>query len=247
MVRSPLFNSFDSDSDFEILMSSATQFFDGETEQFASNYERKASFKDRLHIFTDAVKSTTKTSAKILDFGCGPGIIAMQLGRMGYDVTGFDGSIEMVRMSQARADKEGLKNVRFAHSEAGAPLPKQEFDTIVCSSVVEYVPEDMALISGLVASLKPNGYLLMSVPHAASLIGKAEDFVRTVKGGHRGRHLSYSLRRYRKADLCSKLNDLGLSRIQCTSFEFPFLGSVGVRLSRLPLLGAMVLIQGQRC
>jgi 2-polyprenyl-6-hydroxyphenyl methylase/3-demethylubiquinone-9 3-methyltransferase len=229
-------------------MSSATKFFDGETEQFAANYERKASFKDRLQIFTEAVQNTTKVPAKILDFGCGPGIIAMQLGRLGYDVVGLDGSAEMVHMSQSRTDKEGLKNVRFAHSEAGAALPRQEFDTIVCSSVVEYVPEDMALISNLVASLKPNGYLLMSVPHTTSLIGKAEDFVRTFNKarGNRGRHLSYSLRRYRKAELCSKLNDLGLSRIQCTSFEFPWFGAVGVRLSRLPLLGAMVLIQGQR-
>jgi 2-polyprenyl-3-methyl-5-hydroxy-6-metoxy-1,4-benzoquinol methylase len=228
-------------------MNSATKFFDGETQQFAANYERKASFKDRLHIFTEAVSKTTPLPAKVLDFGCGPGVIAMELARLGYDVLGLDGSAEMVRMSQGQADKHGLKNMRFAHSHAeGATLPLNEFDAIVCSSVVEYVQEDIALISKLISSLKPKGHLFLSVPHTSSLIGKVEDFVRSVDKGNRGRHLSYSLRRYRKDDLCLKLNGMGLQSIQCKNFEFPCFGNFGVQMSRFSILGAMVLIQGQK-
>lgn len=228
-------------------MSSATNFFDGETRQFASNYERKASFKDRLRLFTEAVRNTTQVPAKVLDFGCGPGIIAMELAQLGYDVLGMDGSMEMVRMSQRQADKHGLKNIRFAHTEAeGAALPANEFDVIVCSSVVEYVTEDMALISKLVASIKPNGHLVLSVPHTRSLIGKTEDIVRSLGKGNRGRHLSYSLRRYHKAEFCSRLKGMGLGSIQCKNFEFPWFGPFGVQISRLSLLGAMVLIQGQK-
>jgi len=171
----------------------------------------------------------------------------MELARLGYDVLGLDGSMEMIRVSQAQADKHGLKNIRFAQRDAeGAALPANEFDMIVCSSVVEYVTEDMALISKLVASLKPKGYLFLSVPHTCSLIGKAEDIVRSVRKGNRGRHLSYSLRRYRRAELCSKLNGLGLRSIQCKYFEFPWFGTFGVQISRLSMLGAMVLIQGQK-
>ena len=228
-------------------MSSATQFFDGETQQFAANYQRKAGFKDRLRIFSEAVRNTTSVPAKILDFGCGPGIIAMELGRMGYEVLGLDGSLEMVRMSQARADKEGLSRVKFAHCEAGAAQWKeQEFDAVVCSSVIEYVADDMALVAKLVASLKLNGHLILSVPNAGSLIGKAEDAIRSLKNGRRGRHLSYSLRRYDIAGFCSQLEGLGLSEVRCKSFEFPLFGPVGVRISRLPALGAMVLVQGRR-
>jgi SAM-dependent methyltransferase len=232
-------------------MNSATQFFDGETQEFAANYQRKASFKDRLQIFVDAVKATTPVPGEILDFGCGPGIISMELARLGYHVLGVDGSEGMVRMAGGQAEKLGLKNIRFEHSHAeGAALPPRQFDTVVCSSVVEYVVEDMALISKLVATLKPKGHLIISVPHTNSLVGKAEDTLRSLNSvarGNRGRHLSYSLRRYRKSDLCSKLNGLGLSDIRCKSFEFPWFGTFGVRLSRLSLLGAMVLIQGQRC
>jgi len=228
-------------------MNSATQFFDGETQQFAANYERKAGFKDRLKLFVEAVRKTTPKPAKVLDFGCGPGVIALELARLGYDLLGMDGSAEMVRMSQGRVTKHGLKNIRFEHSDAeGLTLPMDEFDAVVCSSVVEYVKEDIALIKKLVASVKPKGHLILSVPHTSSLIGKTEDFVRSVRDGKRGRHLSYSLRRYRKAELCSTLRGMGLHSIACTNFEFPLFGSLGVQISRLSVFGAMVLIRGQR-
>ena len=149
-------------------------------------------------------------------------------GRMGYDVTGAAMALsEMVRMSQARADKEGLKNVRFKHSEAGAPLPKAEFDTIVCSSVVEYVAEDMALIASLVESLKPTGHLLISVPHSASLIRQGGGFC---AHGQRWSSRLFGTSVIRcgviaKRDFSSKLNGMrDFLRIQCTSFEFSFLG-----------------------
>lgn len=231
-------------------MNSATQFFDGETKQFAANYQKKASFKDRLQIFVNAVQNTTPIPAQILDFGCGPGIISMQLARLGYDVMGLDGSAEMVRVAREQAEKCGIKNISFNHSQADhVELPTARFDAVVCSSVVEYVAEDMALISKLIASLKPGGHLIISVPHANSLVGSAEDIMRSVKSvtrGHRGRHLSYSLRRYHKTEFSSKLKHLGLVDIRCKSFEFPWFGSIGIRLSRFSLLGAMTLIQGQR-
>ena len=231
-------------------MSSATKFFDGETEQFAANYQRKASFKDRLQIFVEAVKETTKAPAQVLDFGCGPGIISVELSRLGYHVLGLDGSVEMVRMCQARAEKLGLKNIRFdRHGAEGVQLPAEFFDAVVCSSVVEYVVEDMALISKLIASLKPGGQLIISVPNVGSLMGKTEDAVRSLKratGAGRGRHLSYSLRRYHKSEFCSELNRMGLANIQCKSFEFPWFGTAGVKLSRLPILGVMVLVRGQK-
>lgn len=229
---------------------SATKFFDGETEEFAANYQKKASFKDRLNIFIEAVQTTAKAPAQILDFGCGPGIISVALGKLGYNVTGMDGSVEMVRMCQKRAEKLGLKNLRFDHHAAeGVQLPKEQFDAVVCSSVVEYVVDDMPLIEKLIASLKPGGHLILSVPNAGSLTGKAESAVKQLKRaaqGGRGRHLSYSLRRYNIPKFCSELERLGLSEIQCKSFEFPSLGTAGVKLSRFPIFGVMVQVRGRK-
>jgi len=228
-------------------MSSATQFFDGETQQFAGNYDKKAGFKDRLRLFAAAVQETTPLPAKVLDFGCGPGVIALNLANLGYEVVGMDGSAEMVRMSQGRVAKHGLKNIRFEHIEAEKlALPANAFDAVVCSSVIEYVKEDIALVKKLVASLKSKGHLILSVPHSGSLVGKAEDILRSARDGGRGRHLSYSLRRYRKGEFYSKLREMGLHSIKCTNFEFPLLGSIGVRISRLSMFGTMALIQCQK-
>jgi 2-polyprenyl-3-methyl-5-hydroxy-6-metoxy-1,4-benzoquinol methylase len=231
-------------------MDSATKFFDRETEEFAANYTRKASFKDRLHIFVEAVKNRAAAPSRVLDFGCGPGIIAVELAKLGYEVQGFDGSVEMVRMCRTRVEKLGLKNASFDHHDAAdIQLPAGRFDVVVCSSVVEYVVEDMALIAKLIASVKPGGHLILSVPNASSLMGKTEDMVRSLKkaaGAGRGRHLSYSLRRYSISKFCSELERMGLSNIQCKSFEFPLFGAAGVQLSRLPMFGVMVLVEGQK-
>lgn len=231
-------------------MKSATTFFTEDAEQFAANYTRKPSFNDRLSLFQTAVKRSAPAPARVLDFGCGPGLIASALARLGYEVLGTDGSVGMVEKSNSGAAAAGLDNLRFELVEAtAARFPAQSFDVIVCSSVLEYLPEDMAVLGYLVDSLKLGGTLLVSVPNAWSLIGITERSVRGLRRRCRldiGRHFDYSLRHYSASRFAAQLSSLGLEVQRRTSFEFPLFGHAGIRLSRIRTLGAMILFEARR-
>lgn len=231
-------------------MKSATTFFTEDTERFAANYARKPSFNDRLSLFQAAVQRSAPAPAKVLDFGCGPGVIALAVSRLGYDVLGTDGSAGMVGRANAVAAAAGLGRLRFELVDATSThFPDQSFDVIICSSVLEYLPQDMAVLGRLVDSLKMGGSLLVSVPNAWSLIGIAERSLRWLRRFRRvgmGRHFDYSLRHYSCARFAAGLSALGLDVQRRTSFEFPWWGHAGVRLSRHRMLGAMVLFEARR-
>ena len=231
-------------------MKAATTFFSEETEQFAGNYTRKPSFHDRLKLFLAAVQRSTPPPAKVLDFGCGPGVIAAAVARLGYDVLGTDGSVEMVGKSISNAAAAGLDCLQFELAEAmSAKFPAESFGVIVCSSVLEYLPQDKEVLRQLVDSLKLGGSLLVSVPNAWSLIGIAERSVRCLRRFCRldlGRHFDYSLRHYSPSQFSALLSSLGLEVQRRTSFEFPLFGHAGVRLSRIRALGSMILFEARR-
>ena len=231
-------------------MKSTTAFFTEDTEQFAANYARKHSFNDRLNLFRIGVQRSASVPAKVLDFGCGPGVIASAVSQMGSDVLGTDGSEGMVRKASFGAATAGLENLRFELMEARSTgFGAQSFDVIICSSVLEYLAQDMAVLGQLVDSLKLGGVLLVSVPNAWSLIGIAERSLRLFRRFCRvdmGRHFDYSLRHYSATRFAATLSSFGLEVQRRTSFEFPLCGKAGVRLSRVRALGAMVLFEARR-
>lgn len=231
-------------------LKTATTFFTEDTEQFAANYSMKPSFNDRLTLFQEAIQRSAQAPAKVLDFGCGPGVIASAVARLGYDVLGTDGSVGMVEKSNTVASAAGLDNLRFELLDAAsAAFPTQSFDIVICSSVLEYLPQDMVVLGRLVASLKLGGSLLVSVPNAWSLIGMAERSVRCLRRSFRldiGRHFDYSLRHYSASGFASQLSSLGMEVRHRTSFEFPLFGHASVRLSRIRIVGAMMLFEARR-
>lgn len=229
---------------------SATGFFDRHAERWAGLYARKASFRDRLELFVDAVRRAARPGARVLDVGCGTGNISLALAECGYGVLGLDGAPEMIRVARDEAQRRGLKSVEFREADiTRLALRRGAFDAIVCSSVIEYVPDDAGLLLEMCALLKPGGRLVLSVPHAGSLTGWAEDLAWRLRMGaaRDGRgHLRYSLRRYGRDELLRALAMGGFGAFRCTYFEFPIPGPVGVWLSRLPPLGVMLLAEATK-
>lgn len=74
---------------------------------------------------------------KVLDYGAGPGILALGLKKMGADVKVWDINNEM---REKAGDKIGLENI---YNEIGE-VPKNYFDIIICNLVLCIVPEDEA-------------------------------------------------------------------------------------------------------
>jgi 2-polyprenyl-6-hydroxyphenyl methylase/3-demethylubiquinone-9 3-methyltransferase len=231
-------------------MNLTTDYFTDDTENFAANYSIKPSFRDRLHLFESAVRRAASPPAKVLDFGCGPGVIASAIARMGFEVLGTDGSEGMVSRCNQEVSAEGLGNLRFEVMDASAAnFAAESFDVIVCSSVLEYLPDDKYILEVLVGSLREGGTLIISVPNAWSIVGMMERSIRWLRRSSCldiGRHFDYSLRHYSTSNFSSLLERSGLQVVGQTSFEFPWFGAVGIGLSRLRCVGAMRLYEARR-
>ncbi len=127
---------------------------------------------------------------RALDVGCGAGLLAEPLARMGAAVTGIDAAAENIAVAQAHAAAGGLGiDYRCAGVEdltAGAP----PFDLVTCMEVVEHVADRPAFLAALRALTAPGGTLVMSTPNRtalsyATLIVGAERIARTIpRGAH---------------------------------------------------------------
>jgi 2-polyprenyl-3-methyl-5-hydroxy-6-metoxy-1,4-benzoquinol methylase len=227
-----------------------TEFFDTQADRWIGLYDVKPSFKDRLDLFTRGVARVAPPGARILDFGCGPGVISMALAAQKYDVTGVDGAPRMIELAGAEAKRRNLPNATFEVVDAGRiAFAPGSFDAVVCSSVIEYVPDDTKLIADLAAVLRVGGHLLISVPQAESIVGIAEGGLSRLAAytnAERRRHLTFSLRRYHSREFARTLEAAGFGSLTFTYFESAIPGRLGVALSRWRRVGVMLLVSAQK-
>lgn len=98
----------------------------------------------------------------LLDAGCGGGLLAEPFARLGAGVTGIDASEAGIAVAREHSALSGLSvDYRCTTAEALA-AEGAGFDVVVCSEVVEHVPEPSAFVATLGSMLRPGGVLLMS-------------------------------------------------------------------------------------
>lgn len=101
---------------------------------------------------------------KILDAGCGPGILAEYLTHEGAKVVGFDISPKMVELAKKRVPN----NAMFFVADMANPLPidrNGEFDLVVASLSIDYIKDWSVLLSEFNRLLKVNGKFIFTVQH----------------------------------------------------------------------------------
>jgi len=107
-----------------------------------------------------------KPDERALDIGCGRGAALLPIARAvgpGGHATGFDISAQMVALTQADVDAEGLTNVDLQVLDASDPgLPLGTYDLIACSLVAFFLPDPAAAIASWHDLLKPGGRLGLS-------------------------------------------------------------------------------------
>jgi len=104
---------------------------------------------------------------RVLDVGCGRGVVASPLAAAGYAVTGLEISPDAVKGIDERV------NVVIADSLADAPLPASEFDLVVIWHVLEHVIDPAATLRIAQRVLKPGGKLVVAVPSYSNWQAKA--------------------------------------------------------------------------
>ena len=96
-----------------------------------------------------------------LDVGCGAGLLAEPLARLGAHVTGIDAAPELIEAARTNAGQSGLA-IRYVAGEV-ATLDER-FDLVSALEVVEHVADPAAFVSTLAERLAPQGLLIMSTP-----------------------------------------------------------------------------------
>jgi 2-polyprenyl-6-hydroxyphenyl methylase/3-demethylubiquinone-9 3-methyltransferase len=121
-----------------------------------------------------------------LDVGCGAGLLAEPLARLGAKVTAIDAAPEVIAVARDHAAAMGLM---IDYRAIGVEAFDGSFDLITSMEVVEHVADPQAFVDALAARVAPGGLLLMSTPNRTGLsklmtITLAEGLGRIPKGTH---------------------------------------------------------------
>jgi 2-polyprenyl-6-hydroxyphenyl methylase/3-demethylubiquinone-9 3-methyltransferase len=101
--------------------------------------------------------------ARVLDVGCGGGILSEGLARRGAIVVGVDRGEPNVEAARAHASAAGLTiDYRCAGVEDIATAQPGSFDIVTCLEVLEHVPEPASLVSSCAVALRPGGAAFFS-------------------------------------------------------------------------------------
>lgn len=112
----------------------------------------------------DYILSTSTVNAKkILDVGCGGGILSESLARSGGIVTGIDMNPALINVANLHLAESGLNvDYHFQSVESLAESEAANFDIVTCMELLEHVPDPYSIINACARLLKPGGQLYLS-------------------------------------------------------------------------------------
>ena len=174
-------------------------------DSYARTEESHPWFVERRNLFSSWLPA--QRSARILDVGCGTGMLLVQLKRSGYsDLSGVEPSASL---------RERFRDPAIPLHPS---LPEGEFDVVLMLDVLEHIDDDESALGEVYARLRPGGLYFISVPAHPFLWSQHDE-----DNQHR--------RRYTRAELREKLRAAGF-RIRRMSYwnMFGFLPVAARRL-----------------
>ena len=156
---------------------------------------------------------------KILDIGCGGGLISEPMTRLGAEVTGIDASAKNIEIAKLHAKKNNLK-INYLNSEPEKLNLKNEFDIILNLEVVEHVENLNLYLESCQKLLKPKGLMF-----TATINKTLTSFIKAIIGAEYVlRWLPIGTHDWNKFikpnELEKKLLDLNFSTVNLTGLSF---------------------------
>ncbi len=157
---------------------------------------------------------------RILDIGCGGGLLSEPMARLGAEVVGADASERNVAVARVHAERTGLAIDYRATTAEALAAAGETFDAALNMEVVEHVPDPPAYLAACAALMRPGAAMITSTinrtlrSYALAIIG-AEHVLRWLPRG------THDWRRFvTPAELEGMLADAGLSPVDAKGFVF---------------------------
>ena len=100
---------------------------------------------------------------KVIDIGCGGGVLTESMARKGADATGIDLSEKALKVADLHGLESGVQ-VRYEHiaAEDMAAREPGQYDVVTCMEMLEHVPDPASIVRAAATLVKPGGHVLFS-------------------------------------------------------------------------------------
>jgi ubiquinone/menaquinone biosynthesis C-methylase UbiE len=147
----------------------AVDYFRANSEQYAERYSTPAQgdvLWQRHHAILALVAELgLPPDSRLLDLGCGPGLLSFDLAARGHHGVGLDAAPAMIGCAKRDAAARGFSSewqYQVADVES-LPFRDESFDGAICAGVIDYLPGDDNLLRETRRVLKPGGSFILAV------------------------------------------------------------------------------------
>lgn len=173
----------------------------------------------RLSFISDQVQGLF--AKKVLDVGCGGGILAESMAKAGADVTAIDMAPESLAVARLHALESAVHiNYQQSTAEAFAQSHAGQFELVTCMEMLEHVPEPASVVRACAALAAPGATLVFSTlnktakSYLLAILG-AEYVLRLVPKG------THDFQKFiRPSQLMRDIEQAGLECIDCTGLHY---------------------------
>jgi len=190
------------------------------------NPVRLAYMRDQAcrHFKRDAQQIQSLSGLRLIDIGCGGGLLSEPFARMGAKVTAIDASDKNIKVARLHSEKMGLDiDYRCTTPEQICKEGSEAYDIVLALEIVEHVADVPEFLRACTKMVKPGGILFMStlnrtVKSYAMAIAGAEYVLRWLPRG------THNWKQFLKpSELCSGLRREGMTVTHMTGMVFnPF-------------------------
>jgi ubiquinone/menaquinone biosynthesis C-methylase UbiE len=230
------------------------RFFDARARNYDREYEHETPAGYALRIRREKVmRLFDQPGGKVLDVGCGPGIMAAETIQRGCAFWGVDPSSGMISICRDRFAGERRANF-IAGDATSLPLANGFFDAVICMGVIDALRDRPRAVREMLRVLRPGGTLLLTFTNSRSpyswwkkdvfypLVSKYHAVKATVEGrsGAAVMQLGGSTRTlYSERAACRLIESLGAKVIETAPYHFNlFLSPLDEMMPRLALSAA---------
>lgn len=198
----------------------AISWHDSIAPAFRDGYVRSRGFRDRLRAWGTLIERYARPDDRVIDAGCGAGTLSFEAARIAAHVDGIDGAERMIDLARASAQEGGIANVSFEVALFETLSDRAgRYDLVLCSSVLEYLPDLAAEIARLSALLRPGGRLILSLPNGRSRYRRFEALAWRVTG--RPRYYRHVRHVPTSTEVRAILKRLGLTVLETVYYADP--------------------------